>query len=154
MAIVLMKPEHDQFAPGEHNGTFRGNNPAFVTATAALRHWETPALERATAAKAEKVTAALTRIVAATPGLKGQVRGRGLMQGIAMDVPGLANEVCAAAFERGLIMETSGTASQVAKVMPPLTIEDAALDRGLGILAEAAKAAVAARAGSLQDAAD
>jgi len=36
MSMVLVKPEHDQFAPGEHNGTFRGNNPAFVAATTAL----------------------------------------------------------------------------------------------------------------------
>ena len=82
------------------------------------------------------------------------MRGRGLMQGLAMDVRRARERGRAAAFERGLIMETSGTASQVVKVLPPLTIEEAALDRGLGILAEAAKAAVAARAGSLQDAAD
>ena len=154
MAITLIKPEHDCFAPGEHNGTFRGNNPAFVTATAALRYWEGKGLEPVVAAKAQIINKALTRIVATTPGLKGQVRGRGLMQGIAMGVPGLANEVCAEAFERGLIMETSGPSSEVAKVMPPLTIDEAALNRGLEILAEAAAAAVAARAGGMRDAAD
>ena len=154
MAITLIKPEHDVWRPGEHNGTFRGNNPAFVTATAALSHWESKALEQSIAAKAQMVNKALTRIVATNPGLKGQVRGRGLMQGIAMGVPGLANEVCAAAFERGLIMETSGPASEVAKVMPPLTIDEAALSRGLEILAEAAAAAVAARNDGMRDAAD
>src|SRR3546814_19570748 len=35
-AVVLMKPEHDVWEPGEHNGTFRGNNAAFATAPAAL----------------------------------------------------------------------------------------------------------------------
>ncbi|MGH3743216.1 MAG: aspartate aminotransferase family protein, partial [Micromonosporaceae bacterium] len=35
-ALTLMKPELDVWEPGEHNGTFRGNNPAFVTATVAL----------------------------------------------------------------------------------------------------------------------
>src|SRR3546814_835597 len=35
-AVVLLKPEHDVWAPGEHNGTFRGNNHAFVTARVAL----------------------------------------------------------------------------------------------------------------------
>ena len=36
----LFKPELDIWEPGEHNGTFRGNNPAFVTATAALEtYW-------------------------------------------------------------------------------------------------------------------
>ena len=36
MAVVL-KRELDVWKPGEHNGTFRGNNHAFVTATVALR---------------------------------------------------------------------------------------------------------------------
>src|SRR3546814_16222817 len=36
VAVVLLKPEHDVWAPGEHNGTFRGNNHAFVTARVAL----------------------------------------------------------------------------------------------------------------------
>ncbi|MFD9804847.1 aspartate aminotransferase family protein, partial [Streptomyces sp. NPDC059071] len=35
MALVLMRRELDQWAPGEHNGTFRGNNAAFVTAEVA-----------------------------------------------------------------------------------------------------------------------
>src|SRR3546814_3825879 len=35
-AVVLLKPEHDVWAPGEHNGTFRGNNHSFVTARVAL----------------------------------------------------------------------------------------------------------------------
>src|SRR5690606_30014682 len=30
MAVVLLKPELDRWKPGEHNGTFRGNNLAFV----------------------------------------------------------------------------------------------------------------------------
>ena len=32
-ALTLFRPELDQWAPGEHNGTFRGNNHAFVTAS-------------------------------------------------------------------------------------------------------------------------
>src|SRR3546814_9084980 len=38
-ALTLFRPELDVWSPGEHNGTFRGNNHAFVTATAALRHF-------------------------------------------------------------------------------------------------------------------
>lgn len=41
MAITLIKPEYDQWGPGEHNGTFRGNNLAFLAAQEALTHWET-----------------------------------------------------------------------------------------------------------------
>ncbi len=40
MSLVLIKPELDVWQPGEHNGTFRGNNLAFVAATHALQYWE------------------------------------------------------------------------------------------------------------------
>jgi len=39
MALTLVKPEIDCFSPGQHNGTFRGNNLAFVTARHALDYW-------------------------------------------------------------------------------------------------------------------
>ena len=35
----LIKPEHDLWEPGEHNGTFRGNNLAFVTAKKAIEEY-------------------------------------------------------------------------------------------------------------------
>ncbi len=38
-AVVLMKPELDLWKPGEHNGTFRGNNLAFVTAKVTIEHY-------------------------------------------------------------------------------------------------------------------
>ena len=31
LALTLVRPEYDVFEPGEHNGTFRGFAPAFVT---------------------------------------------------------------------------------------------------------------------------
>src|SRR5690554_1005917 len=40
-AAVFMKPELDQWKPGEYNGTFRGNNLAFVTSTVAMREYWT-----------------------------------------------------------------------------------------------------------------
>ena len=39
MSLTLIRPELDIWSPGEHNGTFRGNNAAFVTATEALNWW-------------------------------------------------------------------------------------------------------------------
>src|SRR5699024_4563060 len=36
LALTFFRSDLDVWKPGEHNGTFRGNNPAFVTATAAL----------------------------------------------------------------------------------------------------------------------
>lgn len=39
MSLLLMKPEYDVWEAGEHNGTFRGNSPAFVTTAAAIDLW-------------------------------------------------------------------------------------------------------------------
>jgi diaminobutyrate-2-oxoglutarate transaminase len=138
LALTLIKPEFDQWGPGEHNGTFRGNNPAFVTATAALRaFWADDALERATLAKGEQIEAALTRLAASTRAVTLTPKGRGLARGLEFSQPELAAKTCAAAFERGLLMETSGPCDEVMKIMPPLTITEAELDEGLEVVAEA-----------------
>lgn len=39
MSLVLFKPELDIWRSGQHNGTFRGHNLAFVTATKAIQHF-------------------------------------------------------------------------------------------------------------------
>lgn len=140
LALTLIKPEHDIWQPGEHNGTFRGNNLGFVAATEALRYWETDLFSREIAAKGEKVRSFLQNLVNQHPEIAGEARGRGLMQGIEIGIDGLADQICAAAFERGLIMETSGPNSEVVKVMPPLTIDDEGLEKGLRILEESIRA--------------
>lgn len=141
-AITLFKPELDQWSPGEHNGTFRGHNLAFVAATEALRFWKTDELNKETLRKGEKINRFLNDLAHAYPDTQPNVRGRGMMQGIAFGKPGLADKVCENAFERGLIMETSGPQSEVAKVMPPLIIDDEGLDQGLYILKESLAEAV------------
>jgi diaminobutyrate-2-oxoglutarate transaminase len=140
MALTLIKPELDQWGPGEHNGTFRGHNPAFVTATAALRtFWTDDTLERSTIAKGERVEAALTEIATSSQSVGLTPKGRGLARGLAFSQPDLAPKACAAAFARGLLMETSGPSDEVMKIMPPLTISDAELEEGLAVVAEAVR---------------
>ncbi|WP_391574320.1 diaminobutyrate--2-oxoglutarate transaminase [Cohnella sp.] len=133
MAITLIKPELDQWSPGEHNGTFRGNNLAFITATEALSYWETNRFAEDIAAKGALLRNELDEIVAKYPELKGEARGIGMMQGIAFE-PGIAEKISTVAFERGLIMETSGTDNEVIKIMPPLTIDRDGLMQGLLLL--------------------
>lgn len=144
MALVLIKPEHDVWGPGEHNGTFRGNNPAFVTATAALHEWwADDTLERSTIAKGERVAETFNSIVANTSGVELTAKGRGLARGIQFGQEELAAKACAAAFERGLLMETSGPNSEVMKVLPPLTVTDDELEEGLAIVTESVRTVVA-----------
>jgi len=139
MALTLIKPELDQWEPGEHNGTFRGNNPAFVTSTTALRtYWNDDLLEKSTVDKGEQLGSVLNELAESAPGV--QARGRGLARGLAFDEPELAGKVCSAAFERGLLMETSGPDSEVVKMLPPLTLTDEELAHGAGLLKDAVHA--------------
>jgi diaminobutyrate-2-oxoglutarate transaminase len=136
MALTLIRPELDVWGPGEHNGTFRGHNPAFVTATAAIREfWSDDRLERSTVAKGERVEEALRELAGTLPG-EAEVKGRGLARGLGFAQAELADKVAAAAFERGLLLETAGPDGEVAKLMPALTITDEELERGLEIFAD------------------
>ncbi|HEY4007362.1 MAG TPA: diaminobutyrate--2-oxoglutarate transaminase [Pseudonocardia sp.] len=142
MALTLIKPEHDQWGPGEHNGTFRGLSPAFVTATETLRHyWRDDTLQRSTLAKGERVEEALTQLAGESSGGL-EVKGRGLARGLGFAQAELADKVQAAAFERGMLMETAGPSSEVAKLMPALTISDDELEEGLEIFADAVRSVI------------
>jgi diaminobutyrate-2-oxoglutarate transaminase len=132
MALTLMKPQHDIWAPAEHNGTFRGNNHAFVTARAALvKFWTTDAFTKEVAGKADLLAEQLGQI-AVRHGLR--LRGRGMMLGIDAGSGEAAAAVCDACFEAGLIIETSGSHDEVVKVLAPLTIKTAQFRAGLDTL--------------------
>jgi diaminobutyrate-2-oxoglutarate transaminase len=140
LALTLIKPQYDKFSAGEHNGTFRGNNLAFVAATEALSYWENEDLAKSVQAKGEKVAAFLQKLAEQHTELHGEVRGRGLMQGLAICDGELAGAICEEAFRRGLLVETSGPNGEVVKLLPPLIIDDVGLERGLTILAQSIKA--------------
>ncbi|CAL9567591.1 Diaminobutyrate--2-oxoglutarate transaminase [Streptomyces sp. enrichment culture] len=138
MALTLFRPELDVWEPGEHNGTFRGNNPAFVTATAALdTYWADRQMEKQTLARGEQVEAALCEIAREHRRSGAGYRGRGLAWGLTFTDAGRAARVCARAFELGLLVETSGPESEVVKLLPPLTATPDELDEGLRTLARA-----------------
>jgi diaminobutyrate-2-oxoglutarate transaminase len=135
MAIVLIARAIDQWRPGEHNGTFRGNNHAFVTATAALEHyWRTPDFAEDVRTKSFHLAERLQLFVDRYPGDLLEVRGRGMMRGVVCADPDLASQITASAFERGLIIERAGPYDEVIKCLMPLTTTVAELDEGLDIL--------------------
>ncbi|HLI37786.1 MAG TPA: diaminobutyrate--2-oxoglutarate transaminase [Streptosporangiaceae bacterium] len=141
LALTLFRRDLDEWEPGEHNGTFRGHNPAFVTATAALGFWSDDRMEKQTLANGEQMEQALQSIADEHADAGASARGRGMAWGLAFDDPPLASAVCSAAFRRGLLMETSGPSNEVAKLMPPLTTTEPELAAGLDILAESVRAA-------------
>ena len=130
LALVLIKPELDQWAPGEHNGTFRGHCPAFVTGTAALSFWTNTLLQDAVGQKSALAFDRLHQMLK-RQGVEAPVRGRGLIQGVEFAEPGLATRISQACFERGLIIETAGIDDQVLKLLPSLTIKEGELLHGL-----------------------
>lgn len=140
MALCLFNPELDLWEPGEHNGTFRGNNPAFVTATAALEtYWGDGVLRERTLVQGGHVESALRELCAEHGRLGATYRGRGMVWGIEFTHKERAAAVCRRAFEHGLLIETSGPEGEVVKLLPPLTITTDELDEGLDILARSVR---------------
>ncbi len=137
LAMVLIKPENDRWEPGEHNGTFRGNNLAFVAATAALDYWRTDRLAREVGRKALRVAERLARMATTAGANDARVKGLGMLQGIAWVDPATAGRVAETAFRHGLVVETCGARDEVLKVCPPLTIDDGGLEEGLDLLEHA-----------------
>ncbi len=136
-ALVLIKPELDQWKPGEHNGTFRGNNMAFVTAKAAIdQYWSDDQFEKMIYRKANYLTQRVHKIVAKYGEGNFVAQGRGMFQGIHCVNGELAGNITRACFKKGLMIETSGADDQVVKFLCPLTIQDENLTRGIDILEE------------------
>ncbi|MEX2130938.1 MAG: diaminobutyrate--2-oxoglutarate transaminase [Pseudohongiellaceae bacterium] len=139
-AVLLFKPALDQWKPGEHNGTFRGNNFAFVTAKAAIDHyWSDDRFAGEIARKGEYITRRLTSIVARYGEGNFSIRGRGMFQGINCVNGEIAGAVTRRAFKLGLIVETSGADDHVVKFLCPLIISDENLKKGIDIVEQSIK---------------
>jgi diaminobutyrate-2-oxoglutarate transaminase len=137
MSLVLLKPDLDIWEAGEHSGTFRGNNLAFVTARAALEFWRDHTMEQTVAARSAILVEELTALASDYPQLEPQVRGAGLIFGLEIQPSSVAKGVVRECFQRGLIMELCGPRSNVLKFLPPLVIEPSVLRQGLGRIRQA-----------------
>lgn len=132
MSILLIRPEHDIWLPGEFSGTFRGFDLAMVTARAALEHyWADDSLERSTG---QLSTLAIERLEVGLAGSPVTVRGRGLALGVELADGRSANAVARTALELGVLVETCGTDGRVVKLLPPLTISSDELMTGIDVL--------------------
>lgn len=137
-AMVLFKPEHDIWKPGEHNGTFRGNNLAFVTAEAAIKHyWSDDLFSKEVKRKGKYMYDHINKIIDQYGEGNFSSRGRGMFQGINCVSGDLASKITKLAFKNGLMIETSGADDHVIKFLCPLTISDQNLKKGMDILEDA-----------------
>jgi len=142
-AVVLMKPELDQWNPGEHNGTFRGHNLAFVTAAASIKtYWSNETIAADISKKGFILAEHINGIVKEWTDMKFNSRGRGMIWALDVVDGNLATAISKEAFERGLIIETCGSQGEVLKTLPSLLIEEDVLVEGLSILKESVEVVI------------
>lgn len=138
MALLLIRPDKDIWQPAEHNGTFRGNQLAFVAGKAALEF----SLEQDICGEVRRKAKLIENFI------RDEIlplderlccRGIGLMWGIECSQLGgdpFSKAVIQACFRRKLILERAGRDSSVVKLMPTLVIDDELLMEGLRIVKE------------------
>lgn len=139
-AITLVKPEYDVLQPGEHNGTFRGFQPAFIAGKAAIDLFVRDHIDEMAVRKGEIISKFLAEHI---PLINSDIecRGLGVMWGIDMrDYPlGTTQAIRKRCFENGLILELSGSEDTVIKIMPAITIDEETLVKGLEIVFKSVK---------------
>ncbi|WP_430625788.1 diaminobutyrate--2-oxoglutarate transaminase family protein [Streptomyces sp. NBC_01264] len=147
LAVIVYRAELDQWAPGAHAGTFRGNQLAMAAGTATLAFVRENALAERAATLGAHMLTALRGLIPAHPCVA-DVRGRGLMLGVELadpdtgeSAPALAAAVRQACLDRGLIVELGGRHSSVVRLLPPLTLTDEQAAAVLDRLADAISAA-------------
>lgn len=138
MAMNLVKPKFDRYwQPGEHTGTFRGQNLSFIAGREALRYFEDDDLMSKTRDKGEVMRKALQDIADSYTEKGFEVRGKGMMQALDVHDGALSKAIAKDCFENGMLFGPCGIGGEVMKFIPPLTIPDEDLDKGLTILKEA-----------------
>jgi len=138
MSILLIKPELDIFGPAEHNGTFRGNQLAFIGAAAAIEYYKEVNLP-SKVKKNEKTIKEFIEKKILTIDERLFARGIGMIWGI--DFSGIDGSLSKAAMQEcvknGVIIERAGRGDSVLKILPPLVICEENLIKGLEIVKDA-----------------
>ncbi|MFO7569957.1 MAG: diaminobutyrate--2-oxoglutarate transaminase [Smithellaceae bacterium] len=134
MSLLLFNRDLDIWKPGQHTGTFRGNNLGFISAAIALDYWKDDVFSKDIFRKGAILEKRLNAMKEKYPQLEGDVRGRGLIYGFAVSPPQIAREITAECFKNKLVMELAGARNNVIKFLMPLIIPDDVLNEGLDIL--------------------
>lgn len=151
LSMVLLKSELDQWKPGEHTGTFRGNNLAFVASAELLSYWENDNIPNTVKSKEKILKERLMEIKNEYPSIQAEIRGKGLIYGLKIPLRGFCTEVSEEAFSRGLLIELAGAEDNVLKFLPPLTIEPDLLNEGLQIIEDSIQSVLEKREAMVED---
>lgn len=126
-AILCNKKLSNTFTPGDHGSTFGGNPVVCAGALAVLDQICNDELLSSVQAKGKFIRQTLTK--SKLPLVK-NIRGLGLMIGIEVSCP--PDEIQKKALEKGLLILTTG--KNVVRLLPPLTISEIEIKKGLAIL--------------------
>jgi 4-aminobutyrate aminotransferase len=137
-AIVAKGSVMSRWHEGEHGTTFGGNAVACAAAVAVIETLRRERLPERAASLGERVLERARGWRSHHPRL-GDVRGRGLMIGLEFmedgrPAPELTQRILQAALERGVLLLTCGIDENVIRLIPPLTIPEEELEKGLDIL--------------------
>ncbi len=141
MSVVVYSKELDKWTAGAHAGTFRGNQLAMAAGTVVLKRVSDPSFLAEVRRKGERIQEAVRKLQSEVS-IIGDVRGRGLMQGIEFINPNgekdlmghpepsgeIAAEVQKRCFENHLVMEKGGRNGSVMRCLCALTVTDAEID--------------------------
>jgi acetylornithine/N-succinyldiaminopimelate aminotransferase len=130
-AILLNDRIAAALGPGDHATTFGGGPFVATVALDVVRAIADPDFLAAVRAKGEWLGAALAALASRRARVR-EARGRGLMWGLELN--DAAAPVVAAARDSRLLVLTAGPT--VIRIVPPLTVRQDELERGVAILAE------------------
>ena len=138
MSLLLVRPQYDIFGPAEHNGTWRGNQLAFVGAKAAIEFFRDHNMEEMVRRKSSLIKDFLVNEILPID-TRLSVRGIGMIWGIDFSAINskLALDALHVCVNKKLVIELAGSSDCVLKILPALTIEDDVLMEGLHIIKEA-----------------
>jgi len=154
LSVMLYDRRLDQWEPGAHIGTFRGNQMAMATGQAGLEYIKEHHLPEKAAENGSYFMKQLRALQEDMSSI-GDVRGRGLMIGVEIVnpkvqanqlgsypvYPELASEIQRECFKRGLILEVGGRFGTVVRLLPPLIMTKEQIDDVLQRFYESIKTA-------------
>ncbi|HET7501509.1 MAG TPA: aspartate aminotransferase family protein [Kofleriaceae bacterium] len=113
-----------------HASTFGGNALACAAVNAVFEIMENEGLVERVAQAGQYLGARLADVVAEFPGHATEVRGRGLLRGVA--VSGAPGQVTARCREKGMLVSVAG--DKVVRFAPPYVVERKQIDEAIAIL--------------------
>ncbi|HVK95069.1 MAG TPA: diaminobutyrate--2-oxoglutarate transaminase [Noviherbaspirillum sp.] len=154
LSVLVYRKQFDQWKPGAHIGTFRGNQLAMAAGLASLKYIKSQQIPEQAAQRGRQLMQHLAALQQEMSEI-GDVRGRGLMIGVEivdgagktdalgqpLANPALASAIQRTCFRKGLILELGGRHSSVVRFLPPLIITEAQMERVAHLFSEAVREA-------------